>query len=180
MPAARATAASSMEYVRTRSSSLTAGRSPASAAAALSSVAKFVIVTNFDRRGTAQTRIGPCHCHGVLVATAAAGVAGVERVGVEPELDVLAERLRDAARSIRRDRQVEAQRVVRVVVLAGEHADGVGVGGAGCGLAVAGDLTGECAPRAQPGEGDGTDCNCELLMAACGHATFSSRGARRP
>src|SRR3954463_10795996 len=50
IPAARATAASRTWYVSTTSSSLSAGRSPASWAAAASSSAKFVIGPNDDRR----------------------------------------------------------------------------------------------------------------------------------
>src|SRR6476619_6163351 len=78
----------------------------------------------------------------VRVAAGTAGHAGIDHVRVEPQLDVLTERLRVAARAIRSDLRVEAERRGGIVILPGEHADRVCVRRAGRGLAVAGDLTG--------------------------------------
>src|SRR3954470_19281399 len=88
----------------------------------------------------------------VRVAAGPAGHTGIHHVRVEPQLDVLAERLRAAARAIRSDLRVEAERRGWIVILSLEHADLVCVRRAGRGLAVAGDLTGAGRARSQAGE----------------------------
>jgi len=93
----------------------------------------------------------------VGVATGPACDARIDHVRVKTELDILSERLRMAARAVRRDLRIETQRRGGIVVLPGEHADRVGVCWPGGRLSVPRYLARARSTRARTHEHGSTD-----------------------